>query len=136
MKDDELAKRTADRNAEGREAEAQDDVDAAIKLYEQNIKEGYADPFAFDRLMILYRKLKRYKDELRVINRGIKVFTAANEKRRKSMFESARSKRQVHALSAELMKKTGLADKKGNELYQPEPLGKWMKRKEVVEKKL
>jgi hypothetical protein len=136
MKDDELAKRTADRNEAGREAEAQDNAEAAIKLYEENIKEGYPDPFAFDRLMVLYRKLKRYKDELRVIKRGIRVFTDANEKRRKGMFETARSKRQVHALSAELMKKTGLADKKGNETYLPEPLGKWTKRKEVVEKKL
>ena len=136
MKDDEIAKRTADRNEEGRQAEQNEDTEAAIKLYEENIKEGYPEPFAFDRLMILYRKLKRYKDELRVIKRGIKVFTEANEKRRKGMFQAARSKRQVHALSEELMKKTGLADKKGNEIYLPEPLGKWTKRKEVVEKKV
>lgn len=136
MKDDAPANKAAGRTEAARQAELRHDVAAAVRLYEQQIKADQADPLPFERLMILYRRLKRYKDELRVINRGIKAFTQAYEKRRKGMFEGARSKRQVQALSKALMKKTGLADHAGNEQYLPEPLGKWTKRKAVVEKKL
>jgi tetratricopeptide (TPR) repeat protein len=135
-KDFELAKRTADRNEEARQAESNEDLDQAIKLYEENIKEGYADPYAFDRLMVLYRKQKKYKDELRVINRAIKVFTDDYARRRKSMIAEAKNKKQVQALSDAIMKKSGLTDRKGNETYIPEPIGKWMKRKEVVQKRM
>ena len=135
-KDFELAKRTADRNEAAREAESNEDFDQAIKLYEANIKEGHPDPYSFDRLMILYRKQKKYKDELRVINRAIKVFTDDYTRHRKSMIAVAKSKKQVQALSDAIMKKSGLADRKGNETYVPEPIGKWMKRKEVVEKRM
>jgi hypothetical protein len=135
MPDHESAKATADRNAEAREAESNEDIETAIRLYEQNIKEGYPDPYAFDRLMILYRKQKQYRDELRVINRGIKVFTELNERHRKQMMAEARNKKQVRELSEALMQKVGLKDKKGKDTYLPEPIGRWMKRKQVVEKK-
>jgi hypothetical protein len=42
----------------------------------------------------------------------------------------------VDALSAKLNKSLGLVDKKGTKLYSPEPIGKWQKRKKVVNKKL
>jgi tetratricopeptide (TPR) repeat protein len=135
-KDFELAKRTADRNEAAREAESNEEVDKAIKLYEENIKEAFPDPYAFDRLMVLYRKQKKYKDELRVINRAIKVFTDDYARHRKGMLSEAKNKKQVQALSNAIMKKSGLTDKKGNETYIPEPIGKWMKRKEVVEKRM
>jgi hypothetical protein len=34
------------------------------------------------------------------------------------------------------MKFAGLRDRKGNSTYLPEPLAKWTKRKQVVEKRL
>jgi len=37
---------------------------------------------------------------------------------------------------AKLNKSFGLVDKKGTKLYSPEPIGRWQKRKEIVEKKL
>ena len=135
-KDPELTKTIADRIDEAREAESKEDMDTAIKLYEENIKTSFPDPYSFDRLMILYRKQKRYKDELRVINRAIKVFTEDYARHQKNQLAEARNKKQVKELSAAIMRKSGLIDKKGNEVHLPEPIGKWTKRKGVVEKKL
>ena len=39
-------------------------------------------------------------------------------------------------LSIAFMKRVGLQDKKGKNLYFPEPIAKWQKRKETVQKKL
>ena len=69
-----LALKIEQRNKDAQGAEQDNHIDKAIQLYEQNIKEDYADEFAFERLMILYRKEKEYKEELRVIRRGIEVF--------------------------------------------------------------
>src|SRR5688500_264879 len=60
-----------------RTAEEQGDLEKAIRLYEDLISLNYRDPYPFNRLMIIYRKEKRYKDELRVINTGINTMTNA-----------------------------------------------------------
>lgn len=114
-----------------REAEAGQEVERAIELYKQVIKDNPVNEPAYDRLMILYRKSGRYKDELKIINAGIKAF----ESLYKAKSKHSRS-RKVAEISSALLKSTGLADKKGNHLYEPEPIGKWKKRKLVVEKKL
>lgn len=120
-----------ERNELGIQAEQEGDIPKAIKLYEQNIRQDRADQFAFDRLLILYRKAKAYKDELRVINRGIEVFS----KRYSSLLENAHSdhanRSKIRRLSDRIMKQIGLKN-----AYQPEPLDKWMKRKQAVRKKL
>lgn len=122
-------------NQTGAEAEADGDLKRAANLYEQNIKRGIADSFPFSRLLIIYRKQKRYKDELRVINRGIEVFTNQIEKKQQELLAHSKSKKQLQQLSAVFGKKTGLAGKKGSS-YVPEPLNSWLKRKEVVQGKL
>lgn len=114
-----------------REAEAAQELEHAAKLYERVIKEDLINEYAYDRLIILYRKFKQYKDELRIINAGIKAY----ENLYKTKSKHTRS-RKVAEISNALLKSTGLADKKGNHLYDPEPIGKWKKRKEAVEKKL
>ncbi len=73
-KDYKLLKRIEQRNNAGKQAEQNSELEAAIKAYEENIKEEYADSFAFERLMIIYRKLKQPKHELRVLKKGISVF--------------------------------------------------------------
>lgn len=113
-------------NAEQLEKEGQ--LKEASKLYEDAIKSKPLDEHPYNRLMIIYRKLKQPKDELRVIKTGIAVFEA-------SFVRKSRNKK-LAALSNAMMKTAGLADKKGKATYHPEPVNKWMKRKEVVEKKL
>ncbi len=113
------------------EAEAAQELEHAVELYEQAIKEDAINEYSYDRVMIIYRKLKKYKDELRIINAGIKAFESlykTNSKHSKS--------RKILEISNALLKSTGLADKKGNHLYDPEPIGKWKKRKQVVENKI
>ncbi len=79
--------------------------------------------------MIMYRKLKDYKKELAVIDRGIKAF--------EDFYGSKVSKSKKAAeISNKLAKSLGLIDKKGNSTYDPEPIGKWKKRRLVVEKRL
>ena len=112
------------------QAEEKDDLKRAASLYEQAIKIKPADEFAYNRLMIIYRKERLYKDELRIIKTGIKNFQELHNKK------SIRKNSTVGRLSEALMKSAGLIDKKGNLLYEPGPIGKWKKRQLVVEKKI
>lgn len=114
-----------------REAEAGQERERAAELYEQVIKESIVNDYAYDRLMILYSKSKQYKDEMRIINAGIKAYENFYETKSKH----SRS-RKVAEMSNAFLKSTGLADKKGNHLFDPEPIGKSKKRKAIVEKKI
>lgn len=57
------------------------DIDGAIKVYEDNVAHEYAATHSYDRLMVIYRKRKDYCNEIRIINKAIKVFSAENESR-------------------------------------------------------
>ena len=114
-------------------AELEEDLKRAATLYEQAIKEKPTDEFSYNRLMIVYRKLKQYKDELRVINKAIKNFKEAHAKK---IGKGLRKNSTVGKLSTALMKSAGLLDKKGNAVYVPEPIARWEKRKLTVEKRL
>lgn len=63
-----------DRNLEGKKLEKLGQVDRAIKFYEENVKEEFEGNFPYDRLAIIYRKRKQYKDEIRVLNKAISTF--------------------------------------------------------------
>ncbi|MDB5231956.1 MAG: hypothetical protein JWN76_2761 [Chitinophagaceae bacterium] len=115
---------------EAGKAEGNGDLENAAGMYEQLIKQDNLNEYAYERLMIVYRKLKSYKEELRVINAGIKSFQNFYQSKLKS------KSKKITELSKALSKSTGLTDKKGNSLYEPEPIGKWKKRKLVVEKKI
>ena len=114
-----------------KELEINGELEEAASLYEKVIK---ADPHretAYNRLMIILRKQKEYKKELALINKGIKVFKDFYEPGSKKSFN-----KKVEQISKALLKSTGLADKKGTPLYQHEPIGRWTRRKQIVEKKL
>ena len=114
------------RNAKQLEQEGQ--LEEAAKMYEDAVKQKSLDEVPYNRLMIIYLKLKRPKDEMRVIKAGIAVFEASLKPKRAS--------KKLAELSKAMMKSTGLTDKKGNLVYYPEPISRWMKRKVLVEKKL
>lgn len=63
-------------NNRGIAYEQADNIEAAIQVYEQNIAAGYPAHHAFKRLLVLYRKAKDYKNELRVAQRACRVFPA------------------------------------------------------------
>lgn len=131
-----LLKRIEQRNNTGKQAKQQSDFEVAIKAYEENIKEEYTDSFAFEWLMIICRKLKQPKHELRVIKKGISVFIKFNKRQMKASVSARKNKKHLTELSNIFMAKAGLKDKKGNSSHHPEPINKWVKRKILVEAKI
>jgi tetratricopeptide (TPR) repeat protein len=121
----------SDQLQEARDFEKAGDLEEAAGLYKKVIKlrPGY-EP-AYDRLMIIYRKLKEYEQELDLINKAIKIFTEMHESVLK-----VKNNRQVNAISNKLLKSLDLVDKKGKPLYEAEPMRRWNKRKRAVEKKI
>ena len=111
------------------EKEEKENISIAIKEYEEAIKKNTLAEKAYDRLMILYRKEKNYKKEFRIITAGIQAF--------ESFYKSKKSRsKKIADISQKLNRSFGFTDKKGNSLYDPEPIARWKKRKEVVEKKI
>ncbi len=127
-----MALKIEERNDAARKAEQDGNLEKAIKLYEQNIKEDYADEFAFERLMIIYRQQKEYRNELRVINRGIEVFQQYMQEHLKHSLSRHVDGKKLEQLSNAIMKKSGL---KKEALHFPDPVDKWIKRREIAEKK-
>ena len=116
-----------------KEAESEGDLEQAANLYGEAIKIEPSNEFAYERLMIIYRKQKQYKQELAIINSAIDFFENHHENKSIDLFSS---NKKIVQLSNALMKKVGLKDKKGKSLYYPEPVARWHKRKQTVEKKL
>ena len=113
---------------EAGEAEETDNPEA-IRGYEEVIEKDPLAEKAYDRLMILYRKEKDYKKELKLINAGIKAF--------ESFYKSKKSgSRKIAEISKKLNRSFGFTDKKGNAVYDPEPIARWKKRKLTVEKRI
>lgn len=114
---------------EANEAEEKEDISIAIKDYEEAIKVNPLAEKAYNRLMILYRREKDYKNELRIINTGIKAF--------EDFYRSRKSgSKKIAEISKKLNRSFGFTDKKGNMLYDPKPIAQWKKRKAVVQKKI
>ncbi|HVX26281.1 MAG TPA: hypothetical protein VHB70_08060 [Parafilimonas sp.] len=113
-------------------SEKNGDIESAEKLYKQEIDEKAFNASVYTRLMIVYRKQKKYKEELQLINQAIQHFKEHQEK----LSSNKTSNAAIKKLSKSLNKSLGLTDKKGNALYEPEPIPTWKKRKATVEKKL
>jgi tetratricopeptide (TPR) repeat protein len=116
---------------QARKAEQDELPENAIPIYERLIKKEPLKDLFYDRLMILYRKLKNYKKELEVIDKGIKAFETYFKERAEKVLKK---NKHLEKLSMALLKKTGLKEK--NHEYFPEPLNRWRKRKVVVKRKL
>lgn len=106
------------------------DWQKAAGIYRQAIKLHPHNALPYDRLMIIYRKEKEYKKELAVIHSGIKAFQL--------LYQAGKhvADKKVTRLSKAILRSTGLSDKKGNPLFLREPVGRWSRRKKVVEEKI
>ena len=111
--------------------EQQGELEKATSAYEEVIRGNPLNEYAYDRLMIIYRKSKDYRKENAIIVKALKAFEEFYKKASR-----VSSSKKIVSLSKAFMQSTGLADKKGKLLYQKEPLARWSKRKKVVEKKL
>ena len=117
---------------EARESESGGESDKAIKLYQRAIKLEPHNELPYNRLMILYRKNKMFEEELELINKGIKTFEEFYRKRSEKLISKHKG---AAKLSDALAKSLGQRGKKVQDLFQPEPIPKWVKRKQLVEKK-
>jgi hypothetical protein len=54
------------RNDRARQAEEAGDLEAAIKLYERNVRDWFDGSFPYERLRVLYNREQRHGDALRV----------------------------------------------------------------------
>lgn len=63
-----------ERNKLGQELEREGYIDNAIELYELNVKDGFEGNFPYDRLAIIYRRMKQYDKEIKVLEKAIEVF--------------------------------------------------------------
>ena len=106
------------------------ETDKAAKLYERLIKSHRFNEHNYNRLLMIYRKNKDFKNELRILDTGIKAFQEFY------MPFATGKDRTVINLSKKLNVLIGLTDRKGKSLADREPIAKWKKRKEVVLKKL
>jgi tetratricopeptide (TPR) repeat protein len=119
--------------SEAKQAEQNEDISEATKLYERAIKQAPTDERAYNRLMIIYRKEKEYDAELKVIDKGIDAFTKLYQSKTKKVVGNDK---EAVRLSNALIKSLGLKDKKGNDLIEHEPIATWKKRRAVVLKKI
>lgn len=125
------AKTTAELLSAAKILEGEEKNEEAIRVYESIIKKHPLNEESYNRLMIIYRKMRDYKKEKAVIDAGLKAF-------REFYRASSRlpAKKNIVSLSQALLKTTGLADRKGRLIYEREPLGRWMKRLKTVQQKL
>lgn len=63
------------RNNKGIKYEKKGMIKKAIEQYEENVEDGYWGIHPYERLVIIYRRLKLYDDEIRIINEAIKAFS-------------------------------------------------------------
>jgi len=125
------ASEPADQLVKAKQLEARGENQEAISIYEKLIKKNRVSEYAYNRLMIIYRKNKEYKKEIAVIDAGIKAFQEFYKSSLKLPAD-----RKIRTLSNALLKATGLADQKGKLLYEREPIGRWIKRRLLARKKL
>lgn len=128
-----VAKRYGELMAEAKEAEENNELEKAAKMYERAVKAEPHEELPYNRLMIIFRKLTQYEDELRIIKKGIESFEALYQKKSEKLLSKNQS---VARLSNALAKSLGQKGKKAENLFYPKPIPKWMKRQKVVEKKL
>ena len=99
--------------------------------YEKIIRTKRYNEKAYERLMIIYRKNKEYVKELKLIDAAIKAFSELYSKTVKR-----KPDKKTIRLSKALLKMTGLSDKKGNPIYQRDPINKWLRRKSILVSKM
>ena len=114
---------------ETRELE-KEDKETAVKEYKKIASAYPLSEQVYDRLMILFRQLKMPKEEIFWIDKAIGVFEKKFGK------NAPRPKAKVVTISKSLIRSMGLSDKKGRLLYQPQPIARWEKRKQLLQKKL
>lgn len=118
---------------EARSQELEGKISDAIKIYSLVISKDPLQAMAYNRLMILYRKLKEYRKELAIIKQAIGAYEK-DIKDDQLTWKKANSK--SARLSLSLAKSMGLLNDKGLPVYEEPQILTWRKRMETVQKKI
>jgi methyltransferase-like protein len=129
-KTQERLEKTVLRNNSGIDLEKDEKIDEAIKIYEENVNDNVVATHSYDRLMIIYRKRKNYKNEIRVIKIAIDVFSKENEIR----YQRALKKANNEELKGQVqIGHKNCENVRGNDgwiIYSPYPVKKYQDRLE------
>lgn len=128
-------KRTSNRLlfTEARELERQGETDKALALYKRVVSYDPLAEAAWQRLMILHRKMKDYAGELKIINLALKTFEDHARQEQKQWLQE---NRKVARVAKSLAQSLGFMDKKGVMIDDNPVLEKWRQRKEWVTARL
>ena len=74
-----LERQTA-RNLRGMELERAGELDAAIELYEQNLREGFEADWPYGRLVSIFERRGQPLEAIRALERGMEVFTQSERR--------------------------------------------------------
>lgn len=118
---------------EARSQELEGKTNEVIKSYSLVISKDPLEAKAYNRLMILYRKLKEYKKELAIIKQAIGAYEK-DIKDDQLTWKKANTK--SAKLSLSLAKSMGLLNDKGLPVYEEPQIMTWRKRMETVQKKI
>src|SRR5690242_13897629 len=94
---------------EAKDAEENNELEKAAKIYERAIKSEPNEELPYNRLMIIYRKLTQYEDEPNTIKKGIKAFEDLYRKKTEKFLGKNKS---AERLSNALAKSLGQKGKK------------------------
>jgi tetratricopeptide (TPR) repeat protein len=112
-----------------KEAEALGDNPKAVALYQQAVSNDPLEEHAWQRLMVIHRKEKDYKSELKIINLALKSYeTHTKEAQKQWLLKN----KKAATLFKSLAKSLGLMDSKGTITNSNPILDKWNRRKEWV----
>jgi tetratricopeptide (TPR) repeat protein len=110
--------------------EREGEIKQAIRDYKMLVKINPLNEKAYNKILMLYRQLSDYENELKTVNAAIKSFEEVYRKKQ------GKPRKKIAQLSKTLQKITGLTDKKGDDVYRPAPIARWEKRKNTVIKRL
>lgn len=122
-------KGTKELAAEAKAMEAAGDTKSALKLYTKLSRLRPSDTGVYHRMAILHRKEKDYTSEMQVVEKALAAL-------QKIYTRTAEANSTVKKISARINRAFGMVDRKGNPLFDPEPVIKWKRRKAIVAKKI
>lgn len=105
----------------------------ALRIYRALTRGNHLNADAYNRMMVILRKQKKYEAELEIIRQAIAKVENAIMVSQQAIDDRDR---ESAALSRKLAKSLGLLNNKGLPIYEEPQLAAWRKREAVVEKRL
>lgn len=116
-----------------RDLERQDNYAEALIRYRGIIRSDLLNTQAYNRMMIIYRRQKKYDAELKVIRQAIGAYEEAVASSQRAFGDRDNASA---ALSRKLAQSLGLLNDKGLPIYEEPHIVAWRKREGVTLKRL